>query len=134
MRNLWKKIPSDITLYLITLHLHRLRAKECSEEWFETSFFILKWITFVLKDKKYFKGRKDSFVLIFKRMARMYLRFLITLYLLVVRCCKQTQSNKVSIFRSLFGVFSVLCLLLFTFRLYQCFRRLFIGSSEMLSF
>lgn len=79
----------------------------------------------------YFKGRRrcsDP-----KGPRRMACRFLITLYLLVVKVVADTKATKCQFFGLSFGVSSGLCLL-FTFRLYQCFRKLFIGFSETLFF
>lgn len=64
---------------------------------------------------------------------RMACRFLITLYLLVVKVVADTKATKCQFFGLSFGVSSGLCLL-FTFRLYQCFRKVFIGFSETLFF
>lgn len=45
-------------------------------------------------------------------------------------CSRDTKIYKVSIFRSLFGAFSDFCLLLFTFRLNQCFRILLLAFQK----
>ena len=82
---------------------------------------------------KYFKemSTKD-----FYRKVEEFYQFLITLYLLLILSCyceKHKKSYKVSkLFRFLFAVFSGFCLLLFTFRLYQCFRILSLAFMECL--
>lgn len=62
----------------------------------------------------------------FYRKVEEFYQFLITLYLLLILSChceKHKKSYNVSkLFRFLFAVFSGFCLLLFTFRLNQCFR------------
>lgn len=73
----------------------------------------------------YFKGRR--------RFSGRKGDFLITLYLLVVKVVADTKATKCQFFGLSFGVSSGLCLL-FTFRLYQCFRKVFIGFSETLFF
>lgn len=76
------------------------------------------------------KAGEDSRIPEARRMA---CRFLITLYLLVVKVVADTKATKCQFFGLPFGVSSGLCLL-FTFRLYQCFRKVFIGFSETLFF
>ena len=98
----------------------------------KTSFFIIKWITFLLTERNF----KEMSTKDFYRKVEEFHQFLITLYLLLILFChceKHKKSYIVSkLFRFLFAVFSGFCLLLFTFRLYQCFRILSLAFMECL--